>query len=342
MKTSQQLLSEFRALDSRTQEELLSALQLEFESKSRVIEHARQDIRQSKEKPDCHYCGHEKVYKRGLRKGVQQYTCANCKRWFTEHTGTVLQGIHHPEKWQEYLRLMQEGGSIKGIAKQMGISIETSFRWRHKILSSLGQKEVHKLGKVVECDEMEFVMNNKGAELDRPARRRSSDANKASHRDTTRKVQAVVAVDRLGNKHIRVAEAERLNADMVRKAIGKKLRQGSTLITDKHPAFIKYAKGLKTINHKTIKATDQRISSDKNVSIQRVNQTHKQIRDFMRRFNGGVATKYLQNYMNWYLYQEELKDVGHKLKAWAWVILSSQQGLAFYHAIRENEVNIVT
>lgn len=333
---------QFRALDGHSQEELLGLLQVEFEGKSRVVDNVRSELREASNRPVCFHCGHEKIYKRGLRKGIRQFSCDKCKKWFSENSGTVLFGIHHPEKWQEYLRLMQEGGTIKGIAKQMSISIETSFRWRHKILAALGEKEVAKLGDIVECDEMEFVMNNKGEDLERPARRRSSDANKPSHKDTTRKVQVVVAIDRQGRKYARVVEAERINAKHVQKTVGKKLKKGSTLITDKNAAYVKYAKELKTITHKSIKAADQKRSTDKEVNIQHVNQTHKQIRDFMRKFNGGVGTKYLQNYLNWYLYQQELKENTGKLRLWIMTVLTSAQGLAFYQDIRSNVVNIVT
>jgi len=328
-------------MDGQTQEELIDLLQIEFERKGAILDNVRSELREATNCPTCVYCSDSRVSRRGKRKGIQQFSCGSCNRWFSENTGTVLQGIHHPEKWQEYLRLMQRGGTIKGIAEQMGISIETSFRWRHKILASLGAKEVAKLGDVVECDEMEFIMNNKGEDLDRPARKRSSDANKETHKDTTRKVKVVVAIDRQGSKYARVVEAERINSKHVQKTIGKKLKKGSTLITDKHSAFIKYAKDLKTIKHISIKASDQKKSKDKEVNIQRVNQTHKQIRDFFRRFNGGVGTKYLQNYLNWYLYQQELKESTNKLRLWLTTILTSAGGLEFYLEIRANAANIV-
>jgi transposase-like protein len=339
MSSKQELLNQFKSIDGRRQEEILGLLQIEFEGKSRLIDNERELLRQAKSsKPSCFHCGHERVFRRGLRKGVQQFSCASCKSWFSETSGTVLSGIHQPEKWQEYLRLMQEGGTINGIAKQMGISTETSFRWRHRILAALAKKEVSRLGDVVECDEMEFIMNNRGEYLESPARRRLSDANKASHKVTTHKVKVVVAVDRQGGKFARVAEAERINAKHVQQAIGKKLKKGSSLITDRHSAFVKYAKGFKTIEHKTITATQQKKSKNKEVNKQRVNQTHKQIRDFMRRFNGGVGTKYLQNYLNWYLFQNELKHYSGKIKQ----VFTSFAGLEFYQAIKLNVANIET
>ena len=65
---------------------------------------------------------------------------------------------------------------IKKIAKELGISIQTSFDWRHKILSSLAQFIPEQLTDEIECDELELAINEKGnKDLKRKARKRSSD-----------------------------------------------------------------------------------------------------------------------------------------------------------------------
>lgn len=47
---------------------------------------------------------------------------------------------------------------IKKIAKALKMSIQTSFDWRHKILSSLEQFAPTELSSAVECDELELKM----------------------------------------------------------------------------------------------------------------------------------------------------------------------------------------
>ncbi len=66
-------------------------------------------------------------------------------------------------KWQAYLRYMEQDMSIKQIAKEIGSSIQTSFDWRHKVLSSLNQLVPSQLSSEVECDELELALNNKGS-----------------------------------------------------------------------------------------------------------------------------------------------------------------------------------
>jgi transposase-like protein len=53
---------------------------------------------------------------------------------------------------------MEQGMPIKKIAKALKMSIQTSFDWRHKILSSLEQFAPTELSSAVECDELELKM----------------------------------------------------------------------------------------------------------------------------------------------------------------------------------------
>ena len=64
---------------------------------------------------------------------------------------TPLWDIKLKHKWQAYLNLIQQGMSIKKIAKELDISIQTSFDWRHKILNSLESLSPKQLEGTVEC-----------------------------------------------------------------------------------------------------------------------------------------------------------------------------------------------
>ncbi len=63
----------------------------------------------------------------------------------------------HPEKREmATLPAMHETGDEK-MAKEIGISIQTSFDWRHKTLRVLVSHKPEKLGALIECDEMENI-----------------------------------------------------------------------------------------------------------------------------------------------------------------------------------------
>ena len=124
------------------------------------------------------------------------YKCKDCTKWFSSTTGTVLWDIKKKDKWQMYLSCMQRNIPIKKAAIEVGICIQTSFNWRHKILSILSVEVPVKLTGRVECDELEMPLSNKGERnLTRKPRRRSSDfkRNIATKEITT--VQVVSAID---------------------------------------------------------------------------------------------------------------------------------------------------
>ena len=141
------------------------------------------------------------------------YQCRECLKWYSETTGTPLWDIKLKSKWQSYLRCMEQGMPIKKIAKEIGISIQTSFDWRHKILSSLSSFAPQILSETVECDEMELALSNKGSrDLDRAPRKRANDfkRNEPTHEITV--VQVVTAVQRAGETYLRAVETKRLSA----------------------------------------------------------------------------------------------------------------------------------
>lgn len=90
-----------------------------------------------------------------------------------------------------------------------------------------------------------------------------------------------------------------------------------------------------------INSLQQKKNVSKKINLQRVNNTHKQLRDFLVRFNG-VSSKYLLNYCNWFMYQRDLKVAEEKLKTWFTAILDSPDAYKLYRAFKKNAVNIRT
>lgn len=121
----------------------------------------------SNNKDDILYCEccKSKLYKNGKTKnGVQKYICSNCKKTSSERTGTVSFGSNLSfEIWKNVIDNILNGFSIRRIAKENGISIDTSFRLRHKILLALDKfvEGVELKGKTW-ADAQYFPLNFKG------------------------------------------------------------------------------------------------------------------------------------------------------------------------------------
>lgn len=343
MQNHKALIEQFRQMGSAERQSVLSQLLLMNEGTTPVLKEVQKEIGESSHRKECPHCNSSNIYKRGKQKGVQMYQCKDCSKWYSETTGTPLWDIKKKEKWQHYLQCMQQGMSIKKTAKEVGISIQTSFDWRHKILSVLVSHEPEKLGAVVECDEMELSRSNKGERnLKRKPRKRGTDFKRNSGgKMNVTTVQVITAVDRDGNKYLRAVESKRLTGKQINKAIGKKLTKNSTLITDEHPSYQKFAKAKSGVRHKTVNAKKHVHPEDKSIHLQKVNNTHKQLRDFLSRFNG-VSSKYLQNYLNWYAYGKKMNESVNQVRQWFYAIASTDIAYNIYQLYKEDAVLIRT
>ncbi|MCD4811986.1 IS1595 family transposase [bacterium] len=342
MKSSQEIKKLFAQLPIASQTELLDELLQEQELQGKILIAAYEEVSRKRKKKPCPHCSSDNVYKRGKQNWVQMYQCNDCKRWYSETTGTPLYDIKLKSKWQSYLRCMEQGIPIKKIAKEIGISIQTSFDWRHKILASLNGFVPEELSSEVECDELELALNNKGSRnLDREPRKRGNDFVRNMGKEDVTVVQVVTAVERNGEKYLKAVVSKRLSKEEITKALDGKLAGNTTLFTDKHPSYKAFAKDNPSINHKALLAKDHVDRNDKTAHLQKVNNVHAQIRTFLRPFNG-VSSKYLQNYLNWYAYADKIRDSKTTLKQWFLTMLLTDQAYHLFELFKQNAVIIRT
>lgn len=270
------------------------------------------------------------------------YRCNDCNKWYSETTGTPLYDIKLKNKWQSYLNCMEQGMPIKKIAKKLNISIQTSFDWRHKILSSLSEFIPESLSGEVECDELELALSQKGSrKLERKPRKRGTDFKRNKGKGKVTTVQVVTAVQRNGSKYLKAVETKRLSKKDIEKVFDKKLEKDITLITDKHHSYKAFAKDNPKIKHKRLSSKKHVDNKDKTLHLQKVNNVHKQIRDFLSPFNG-VSSKYLQNYLNWYAYIDKIRSNKRMLKQWFITMIMSDQSYNIFELFKQNAVIIRT
>lgn len=110
------------------------------------------------------YCGHEEVtrYRRYNKK--QRYKCKSCKKTFTDFTRSPISNSKKDiDLWIKYVSCMINGYSVRKCAKEVGISVPTSYYWGHKVLDAvrayLGMGSVGGGG---EADELFFRESFKG------------------------------------------------------------------------------------------------------------------------------------------------------------------------------------
>jgi transposase-like protein len=104
----------------------------------------------------CPHCKGQRIRANGKLKGVQRYFCNVCSKNFSETTGKFWFALKKKDKINKYLYCLLSGYSIRKSAKETGISIQTSFDWRHKLLTSFSSVSVSEFEGIVESDDLFF------------------------------------------------------------------------------------------------------------------------------------------------------------------------------------------
>ncbi|VAW47928.1 hypothetical protein MNBD_GAMMA03-1010 [hydrothermal vent metagenome] len=270
----------------------------------------------------CPDCQGRDIRANGKYKSVQRYYCKPCKKYFRETTGRLNFGLKKGALLKTYLYHMLMGLSIKKCADFTGICVQTSFDWRHKIASAFEQAVPESFSGVVESDDIFFLESGKGnRELPRKSRKRGSKATKRGISDE--QVAVVVTCDRTNNKELRVAKRGRISKKDLDDVFKGKLDNIETLCTDTHRSYTAFAKS-KQLDHQKFIVSKGRRVKDKIYHVQNVNNTAMRLRKWMAPFNG-VATKYLQNYLNWFMVLERIKNDNQRLKSFAYYAFAGQE-----------------
>ena len=144
-----------------------------------------------------------------------------------------------------------------------------------------------------------FLYSEKGSRSieGREPRKRAGKASKAGINDEH--VAVIVSTDRNKKPIVEVACRGRISTAQIETCLGKWVGENaSVLCTDSHRSYERFAKD-KKLKHVQINASKGQHVKDKVYHIQNINNLHHLLKDWMKQFNG-VASGYLQNYMNWF------------------------------------------
>ncbi len=255
----------------------------------------------------CPKCASTSFRKHGKDGSIQRHQCKECGRTFKETINTPLHWIHHKEKMGQYVWTMKNRQSIRSAANHLEISKNTSFSWRHKLLSSLSATESNQALAPVGICEIKLPHSCKG----------KTNIEEIPRQET----RTVLMSDARGIPCLRLLQKH------------KQVSEISDLLETKlHPSFeIAGAKSslLTRAVRKTGKPVVKHRASKKHIIAQAL-KTVAELACWMERFNG-VATKYLQQYWDWFrvemntgsLEKFELECFGQRqLQAYRKLILS--------------------
>ncbi|WP_238883982.1 hypothetical protein [Clostridium sp. YIM B02551] len=114
---------------------------------------------------ECPRCNSNCINRNGKTKlKKQRYICKACGKSFSETTGSPFMYSKKPlETWIKYIFCIKENLPLRDTSKLLEISLSTSFYWRHKILSVVGEDlKIPFLSNVIELHELKLKENFKG------------------------------------------------------------------------------------------------------------------------------------------------------------------------------------
>ncbi len=230
----------------------------------------------------CPRCSSQSFRKHGHCLGIQRYRCKKCGRCFKETINTPLHWIHNKPKMMQYAGTLTDHLSIRNTATIIGISVSTSFAWRHKILSSFMSLESSPVKSPAGACQINMPRSYKGKrnvpEKPAPATRTILIAD----------ARGIPCLQMLPDKCTAVRASQILAANLSDNASiacrPAHLLSRATEMT-----------GCTSVEHRILR----------NKLIRQVNTVQAQLKQWMGRFNG-VATKYLQQYWNWFRAERSL------------------------------------
>jgi len=262
----------------------------------------------------CPRCQSSQFIKYGTYKDRQRYLCQTCERTFNELTGTAWHYIHDHDKFRLYFDCMVKQLSLRETAKIVEICLHTSFYWRHKILNAFAKADLKPLKGEIQADDTFVLVSYKGDPLQalktqRPSKKRGGKAKKPGI--SGEQACIVAACDSDKNSILQFVGLGRLTKDMVFSALGHAVRKQrvnkAIFVTDRHVSYQEFAKK-KRLNHQTVATTYGQYVNTQGFHIQSVNSLHSRLKKWLVKFNG-VATKYLQNYLNFFRLWDKFNNI---------------------------------
>lgn len=231
----------------------------------------------------CPYCKSKEFIKYGMYKGNQRYKCKDdlCGKTFTSEIYNQFRySKKFKEKYQEYFVLLNKGITLRECAEKLNISFVTAFFWRHRFLIDFKSKYyLEKINSNVELTKMRIVENFKGSR-DIQDEKRDEITVITALNDSKDIIPIIAARKFFGFYEIRDNIIPRLDKSAY--VVG--------LIDGKLKTF---AKAFNEIHKTKFKKLHE-----SNIDIGYSINTEKWLSKFR-----GVATKYLDNYLYWRLFE---------------------------------------
>ena len=224
----------------------------------------------------CPRCGTHSIRKHGFCLGIQRYQCKKCRRTFNETVNTPLHWIHNKQKMIQYAGTLPEHMSIAKTALQIGVSLNTSFTWRHKILSSFMSLDSSPAKSPAGACQINMPRSYKGKRVvpEKPA--------PATKTILVADARGIPCLQLLPDKCTKLHASQILSSSV----------SASASIVCRPAHLLSRAAEMTGLPRVEQRSLHKKLSA-------KIDSVQAELVFWMDRFNG-VATKYLQQYWNWF------------------------------------------
>lgn len=278
-----------------------------YQSKLTII-----DMLKKRQLSSCPHCNCKNIIKYGKYNGLQRYKCLNkiCKKTFSQKTKTLFSYSKKPiDLWIKYFILLINGKSLRDCASILNINLATAFFWRHKILFTQRNNYYNVLKNYVEISKVMLLENFKG---DRNAKNNKKE-----------KIFIACAIDSNKTLVAKVISRYTISINSINTNFSYNIDKNAILSSYNDRYFEIYSSrhnsNVFPIKNKQISIIINELKSNNlcgnensnidnikklNLTLPRkclfVHSFSLNIRRWLFRFKG-VATKYIENYLNWYM-----------------------------------------
>jgi transposase-like protein len=245
--------------------------------------------------PACGHCRSERFGAWGHASGLRRYKCRDCGRTFNALTGTPLAQLHRRDAWLDYATAIVDRLSLRKAAARAGVSLETSFRWRHRFLAAARDKRPSVVTGIVEADETFILKSAKGSRkiVGRAPRKRGGKAKRPGL--STDEHDAILIVR---DRH--AATADHILPDLEGRTFAAYLApvvaKDAVLVSDGRAAYGQFADAAGITHITCVAAAGERVLGS--YHVQNVNAYQSSFKSWMKPFKG-VGSFYLPSYLGW-------------------------------------------
>ncbi len=276
--------------------------------------------------PCCPRCGGARVVRWGHLGSRRRYRCHTCRRTFSTNTGTPLAYLKKPERWIAFRSCTEACLTVRATAGRIGVHKDTVFRWRHRLLGAVRSATSLRLTGHVSVGELWLLHSEKGSRsLGRPPRRHGSTARWIGAPRTW----VFLAMDDHRSLLTIVTNFRRATVPDLERELAPALDRTSVLLSPEgrfgsagvfaHGAGITYRQVARACVPRRESATGGPIAhGDEAIDLLhgrlgRIPDWGCRFKRWLRRFRG-VASRYLANYLTWYISLGRVSGSGRRLE----------------------------